>query len=206
MKTKNLQIGPTQFIPAKEGETYEIAGHDFPVTAHFDWYGQEIPLVDIPQVSEVKWHKMCLESRLKHPELYRDNEDVDAMIEDLKKKIEKCEIKEQVTIKTPEFNNETSIYVYDWMLKDLNLKRNELIIYAAIYGFMHDNISEFNCSLQFLADCIGSSKNAAKKCISSLVRQKLLEKRVMWVDDVKVYQFTCKGFKGKDIESGGNTG
>lgn len=69
----------------------EICGQEYPVT---DWVrtdrGETIPLVDVPMMSDYKWHLSCLESRMKHPDFYRTvlGEDVDAVIEDLKRKLE----------------------------------------------------------------------------------------------------------------------
>lgn len=72
---------------------YEIAGKEYPVTgvAKTDKFGK-IPLVDIPMMSDLKWHKNCLKSRLENPEPYRSmGEDVEAAIERLRRTIAEME-------------------------------------------------------------------------------------------------------------------
>lgn len=45
-----------------------------------------LPLVDIPMMSDYKWHLSCLNSRLEYPEMYRAaGEDVEAVIAELRK-------------------------------------------------------------------------------------------------------------------------
>ena len=71
-----------------EGDTYNVAGRDYPVIAYFDFDDKFIPLVDIPQMSNYKWQQKCLRDRLKHPEKYRDTEDVESTIQRLIKWLE----------------------------------------------------------------------------------------------------------------------
>lgn len=52
----------------------------------------------------------------------------------------------------------TYIVIQSFMVNDLGLKGNELLIYAIIYGFSQDGSSEFSGSLQYLADWTNSSK------------------------------------------------
>lgn len=42
-----------------------------------------IPVLDIPQMSDYKWQLNCLKSRLEHPEIYADSENVEKVIADL---------------------------------------------------------------------------------------------------------------------------
>lgn len=68
-------------------ETYEIAGKSYPVIGYAKQPGYgRIPIVDIPMMSDYKWQLGCLESRLKHPEVYAEHvgEDIPAVIERLK--------------------------------------------------------------------------------------------------------------------------
>ena len=41
------------------------------------------------------------------------------------------------------------IVIQDWMISDLQLKGNELLTYALIYGFSQDGESEFKGSLKY---------------------------------------------------------
>ena len=43
------------------------------------------------------------------------------------------------------------IAIQDWMISDLQLKGNELLTYALIYGFSQDGESEFKGSLKYLS-------------------------------------------------------
>lgn len=74
-----------EFIPAPEGDSYEIGGKQYPVHQYVQTAGYGIaPLVDIPMMSDYHWQKMCLDDRLKNPEKYSKNgEDVPATISKL---------------------------------------------------------------------------------------------------------------------------
>lgn len=67
-----------------------IGGREYPVAGYVRSKEMgEVPLVDTPMLSDTKWHRLCLESRRKHPELYRSTgEDVEAVIASLEKQIE----------------------------------------------------------------------------------------------------------------------
>ena len=46
--------------------------------------------------------------------------------------------------------NENYIVIQGWMRNELNLKGNELIVYALIYGFSQDEESEFTGSVAYI--------------------------------------------------------
>ena len=62
-----------------------------------------------------------------------------------------------------------------FMVDDLKLKGNELIIYGIIYGFSKNN-SSFEGSLNYLAGWIGSSKQTVITVIKSLMNKGLIQK------------------------------
>ena len=62
-------------------------------------------------------------------------------------------------------NRQNYIALQGWMLTDLNLKGNELIIYACIFGFTQAENQSFNGSLQYLADWTNSTKQGVVKCL-----------------------------------------
>lgn len=72
--------------------------------------------------------------------------------------------------------NENYIMIQGFMLNDLKLKGNELLIYAVIYGFTQDGKQRFNGGLQYLADWCNSSKRGITKCLDSLLEKKLILK------------------------------
>ena len=60
---------------------FEVNGRMYPVSGYVhDKKGQELPIVDIPMMSDYKWKLKCLESRLQHPDAYAPYEDVEATI------------------------------------------------------------------------------------------------------------------------------
>lgn len=68
--------------------------------------------------------------------------------------------------------------VSGWMLNVLNLKSNELVIFAIIYNFSQDGESEFNGSLSYLqAFANVSSKNTVLAILKSLLDKNFIIKR-----------------------------
>ena len=70
-------------------------------------------------------------------------------------------MKQQIT-------NENYITIQGFMVNELNLKGNELLIYAIIYGFSQLDNQEFKGSLQYLADWTNSTKQGVIKNLKSL--------------------------------------
>lgn len=68
------------------------------------------------------------------------------------------------------------IAIQGWMRTKLNLKGNELLIYALIYGFSQDGQSRFTGSRKYIADWCGCSLDTVDRSISSLVSKGLLAK------------------------------
>lgn len=68
------------------------------------------------------------------------------------------------------------IAIQGWMRTKLNLKGNELLIYALIYGFSQDGESRFRGSRKYIADWCGCSLNTVDRSIGSLVDKGLLAK------------------------------
>jgi len=95
------------------------------------------------------------------------------------------------------------IVIHGWMISDLNLKGNELLVYAIIYGFSQDEINSFIGSLQYLADWTNSTIRGVQKNLKVLEEKKLIVKEE-YVDKVK----RCKYYtKISNIEqSSDNTG
>lgn len=68
------------------------------------------------------------------------------------------------------------IVIQGWMRTRLNLKGNELLIYALIYGFSQDGQSRFTGSRKYIADWCGCSLDTVDRSLSSLVGKGLLAK------------------------------
>lgn len=68
------------------------------------------------------------------------------------------------------------IAIQGWMRNQLNLKGNELLIYALIYGFSQDGDSRFKGSRKYIADWCGCSLDTVDRTLGSLINRGLLAK------------------------------
>lgn len=75
------------------------------------------------------------------------------------------------------------------MVSNLELKGNELLVYAIIYGFTQDGKNKFNGSLQYLADWTNSTKQGIQKVLKSLVDKGFLIKEDYEVNNVKFCKY-----------------
>lgn len=94
------------------------------------------------------------------------------------------------------------IMIQSFMVKDLKLKGNELLVYAIIYGFSQEENCVFSGSLQYLADWTNSTKQGIMKCLKSLEEKELIVKQSLMVN--KVVYLTKFNASGKQslIDSG----
>ena len=72
--------------------------------------------------------------------------------------------------------NTDFVNIQGWMINELNLKGNELIIYALIYGFTKDGVSGFRGSRQYMADWTNTSVRSVQNVVNSLVDKGMIEK------------------------------
>jgi hypothetical protein len=91
---------------------------------------------------------------------------------------------------------ENFITVQGWMLTDLKLKGNELIIYACIYGFSQAENQVFNGSLQYLADWTNSTKRSVMNCLKSLEEKGFIGKKENYINGVKFCEYHATKFTG----------
>ena len=77
------------------------------------------------------------------------------------------------------------INIQAFMVNDLHLKGNELIVYAIIFGFSQDGESEFTGSLQYLADWTCSTKQGVMKALQSLCEKQLILKNVEYKNNIR---------------------
>lgn len=92
--------------------------------------------------------------------------------------------------------NENFIAIQGWMVTELGLKGNSLLIYAIIYGFSQDGEQVFNGSLQYLADWTNSSKQSVINCLKKLVDDGLLGKNEKNINGVKFVEYYSKKLNG----------
>jgi len=82
--------------------------------------------------------------------------------------------------------------VQGWMVNELKLSGNELLIYAVIFGFTQDG-RRFKGGLQYIADTIGVSKRSVSRLMKQMCEKGifdfepkdaiLYEKREYWITD-----------------------
>lgn len=88
------------------------------------------------------------------------------------------------------------IVIQAFMVKDLKLKGNELLIYAAIYGFSQTENQAFTGSLQYLADWTNSTKQGVIKNLKSLVAKGYITKDEQYINGVKFCEYRTTEFNG----------
>lgn len=77
--------------------------------------------------------------------------------------------------------NNQYIVIEGWMVNELGLKGNELLIYAIIYGFSQEEGHTFHGTLGYLAEWVNASKQGVIKNLKSLVEKGLIQR----IDSVK---------------------
>lgn len=90
--------------------------------------------------------------------------------------------------------DENYTVIQGFMISELNLKGNELLIYAIIYGFSQLEGQEFNGTLQYLADWCNSTKQGVIKCLNSLIEKGLIEKQEAILNNVKFISYHTTKF------------
>ena len=89
------------------------------------------------------------------------------------------------------------INIQGWMCSKLKLSGNELLIYALIYGFSQDGVSEFRGSRSYICKWFNISLPTVDKALNSLVEKDLITKREEIVNNVKYncYKVILQGSK-----------
>ena len=94
---------------------------------------------------------------------------------------------------------ENYITILGWMVTDLELKGNDLLIYAIIYGFSQAEDQWFKGSRQYLADWTNSTKQGVQRCLNSLVSRGLLNKREWYENNVKFCEYQTTDFTSQQM-------
>ena len=74
---------------------------------------------------------------------------------------------------------------HGWMVNRLQLKGNDLRVYAIIYGFSQTGGQEFTGNLQYLADWVNGTKQGVQKNLKALLDRGLIRKREYFTNGVK---------------------
>lgn len=92
-------------------------------------------------------------------------------------------------------NNDNYILIQGWMINELGLKNNDLLIYAVIYGFSQAD-GKFSGSLQYLADWVSGTKQGVLKNLNKLIEKGLIEKEESVTNGIKNCSYkTSRGIK-----------
>ena len=84
---------------------------------------------------------------------------------------------------------ENYITIQGWMVTELKLKGNELLVYAIIYGFSQTEQQNFTGSLNYFASWTNSTKRGVIKTLQSLEEKILIEKIEKYVNNVKFCEY-----------------
>lgn len=86
------------------------------------------------------------------------------------------------------------ITIQSFMVDELNLKGNELLVYAIIYGFSQNGEDKFTGSLQYIADWTNSTKQGILKCLKSLLEKGFIEKKEIFKNNIKFVEYYTTEF------------
>ena len=81
------------------------------------------------------------------------------------------------------------ITILGWMISDLKLKGNALLIYAIIYGFSQTQDLAYTGSRQYLADWTNSTLQGVSKCLKKLVDDGFIIKKENVINGVKFCEY-----------------
>lgn len=81
------------------------------------------------------------------------------------------------------------ITILGWMISDLKLKGNALLVYAIIYGFSQTQDLAYTGSRQYLADWTNSTLQGVSKCLKKLVENNLIVKKENIINGVKFCEY-----------------
>ena len=80
--------------------------------------------------------------------------------------------------------NENFFQISGWMINELKLKGNTLMVYAIIYGFSQDNESYFSGSRKYLCDFTGATKRTIDACLEELIDKNYIIKYSEKINDI----------------------
>lgn len=92
--------------------------------------------------------------------------------------------------------NENYITIQGFMVNELHLKGNELLVYAIIFGFCQSKDQRFTGSLQYLAEWTNSTKQGVLKNLKSLLEKGYIVKEEKLLKGVKFCEYYTTEFNG----------
>lgn len=103
--------------------------------------------------------------------------------------------------------NDKYVVIQGFMVEEMGLKGNELMVYAIIYGFSQAKDNRFTGSLQYLADWTRSTKQGVLKNLKSLLDKGYIRKVEGTNHGVKYVEYYATEFNGvlNSVEQGYST-
>jgi DNA-binding Lrp family transcriptional regulator len=95
--------------------------------------------------------------------------------------------------------NSNYVTIQGWMVNELKLKGNELILFALIYGFCQDIESEFKGSLSYISKTLSCSRTTSINLIKKLVDAQLIVKEVQYISNLNLPRYKIHPFTFKKI-------
>lgn len=83
------------------------------------------------------------------------------------------------------------ITIQGWMVSNLHLKGNALLVYAIIYGFSQDGVGEFCGSISYLAEWLNATRQTVMNTLGDLVERGLLKKNKQAINGVQIVRYTA---------------
>lgn len=96
---------------------------------------------------------------------------------------------------------ENYLTIQGFMIKDLHLKGNELLVYALIYGFSQEEHCKFTGSLSYIAEWISSSNQTVINTLKSLIEKGLIIKEQKTINNILVNEYKVRTEVQEDIET-----
>ena len=92
--------------------------------------------------------------------------------------------------------NDNYVCIHAWMINELKLKDNELLVYAIIFMFSQDEESSFRGSLNYLATWCSCTKQGIVKNLKSLLEKGLIAKKENTINKIKFVEYYATKFNG----------
>ena len=101
-------------------------------------------------------------------------------------------------------NKKSFFTISRWMVSELHLSGNDLLVYALVYGFSQDRESKFYGSAQYIANNIGTSRRSVMNILGRLTKTGALKKECEFANGVKrCFYVACTNFIGYEESSHG---
>lgn len=91
------------------------------------------------------------------------------------------------------------IVILPWMREDLDLKGNELLVYALIHGFSQEAQGCFFGSLNYICKACGCTRPTVIDTLKKLIDRGLIRKRELFENNVKMCQYSAMPGGSKEI-------